>query len=100
MKKDEITRDVVGQCLSDLHSVMAEYGASNLRIFGSVARGDATPTSDIDVIVDVENPPRGRLFARAGLGERFSQILGRRVDVVFGDDKFAQKLDPRQVVTI
>jgi|GEM_PF-3010522 len=100
MTKEEIISDIKKQYMSDINFAMAEYGASNLRLFGSAARGELTPASDIDVIVDIKNPPRGRLFARAGLSERLSQILGRNVDVVFSDDKFMSKLDQRHVVAV
>jgi predicted nucleotidyltransferase len=83
-----------------LERAMYEYNATNLRIFGSAVRGELTDTSDVDVIVDIKDPPRGRLFARAGLSEELSQIFGRPVDVVFSDDAFVKKLDPGIMVKI
>jgi len=41
----------------------ARYGASNVRVFGSVARGEAGPESDVDVLVDLE-PGRSLLDTR------------------------------------
>ena len=38
----------------EILAAAARHGASNLRVYGSVARGDAHPQSDIDVLVDVE----------------------------------------------
>ncbi len=35
--------------------IAAEHGARNLRVFGSVARGDAGPESDLDILVDLED---------------------------------------------
>jgi len=62
--------------------VLRRYGASNPRLFGSVARGDAGPDSDIDLLVDLE-PGRGNPLLRvAGMGEELSLLLGVRVDVV------------------
>jgi predicted nucleotidyltransferase len=56
------------------------HGARNVRIFGSVARGDAGPDSDIDFLVEM---PRGRsLLDLAGLWQDLEELLGRRVDVV------------------
>lgn len=43
----------------------ASYGATNVRVFGSVARGEAGPDSDIDLLVDVERP--WSLMDRIGL---------------------------------
>lgn len=62
--------------------VLARYGATNLRMFGSVARGDAREDSDLDLLVDLA-PGRGNELLRvAGLSEELSDILGLRVDVV------------------
>ncbi|MGB3536262.1 MAG: nucleotidyltransferase family protein [Microcoleaceae cyanobacterium] len=56
------------------------YGAYNLRIFGSVARGDNNLSSDLDLLVDLE---RGRsLFDLGGLTMDLQDLLGCEVDVV------------------
>jgi len=61
---------------------LARYAATNPRIFGSVARGDATPDSDIDLMVDLL-PRRGNELLRvSGIAEELSEVLGTRVDVV------------------
>ena len=58
----------------------ARRGARNVRVFGSVARGDDRPDSDIDLLVDVE---AGRtLLDVIGLEQDLHEILGRRVDVL------------------
>ena len=57
-----------------------KYGARNVRIFGSVARGDAREDSDIDVLVDLE---AGRsILDLGGLLMDLQDLLGCRVDVV------------------
>ena len=61
---------------------MDRYGAVNPRIFGSVARGDAEPDSDIDILVDLDHPRHRTLMRIGGLSEGLRQILGRQVDVV------------------
>jgi len=60
--------------------VCARYGAYNVRVFGSVARGEATEESDIDLIVDFE--PGRSLLDHAGLWLELQELLGVRVDVV------------------
>ncbi|MEO1123359.1 MAG: nucleotidyltransferase family protein [Cyanobacteria bacterium J06639_16] len=56
------------------------YGAHNLRIFGSVARGEDDAASDLDLLVDLE---AGRsLFDLGGLSMDLQTLLGCRVDVV------------------
>ena len=67
-KKMEITR------------LARRYHAENIRIFGSVARGDDTKTSDIDFLVSFL--PDASLFDQAGLIEDLSDLLQRKVDVV------------------
>ncbi|MDR0596443.1 MAG: nucleotidyltransferase domain-containing protein [Clostridiales Family XIII bacterium] len=93
-------KSIIDDHRAELYGVMSEYGATNLRVFGSVARREFGADSDVDFIVDVNNPPHGRLFARAGLNEKFSRILGKRVDIVLGDDDFVSKIDASQVVAI
>jgi hypothetical protein len=60
--------------------IAARHGARRVRLFGSVARGDADPQSDVDVLVDFE---RGRsLFDHAALMLELEALLGCKVDVV------------------
>ena len=58
----------------------ARHGARNVRVFGSVARGDARPDSDVDFLVDLE--PGRTLLDLGGLLMDLQEILGRDVDVV------------------
>ena len=57
-----------------------KYGARNVRIFGSVARGEARPDSDIDFLVELE--PGRSLFDLGGLLYELQFLLGVEVDVV------------------
>ena len=64
----------------EILAVAAEHGASNVRVFGSVARGDDDDASDIDLLIDLE--PGRSLFDLAGLHVDLQEKLGGRVDVV------------------
>lgn len=77
-------REAIAANRAALEAVLDRYGASNPRVFGSVARGDARSGSDIDVIVDLDLDLDGGnpLLRISGIGEEFSRILGVRVDVV------------------
>lgn len=73
--------------LTDLRSRRSEIietararGASRVRVFGSVARGDATASSDVDFLVDLDEG-RG-LFDLGGLLMDLQELLGCEVDVV------------------
>jgi len=65
---------------SAIIAAATRHGASNVRVFGSVARGDARPDSDVDFLVDLE--PGRTLFDLGGLLMELRGILGREVDVV------------------
>ncbi len=64
--------------------VASAYGASNIRVFGSVARGEADEASDVDLLVDIHTEARG--FAYFGvlgdLRRALADLLGRDVDVI------------------
>lgn len=61
----------------------AKRGVQNVRIFGSVARGEARPDSDVDFLVELE--PRRSLMDLSGLLLDLQDLLGRRVDVAEPD---------------
>jgi predicted nucleotidyltransferase len=65
---------------AEIVRVAASHGASNVRVFGSVARATAGPTSDVDLLVDFE--PGRTLVDHVGLWRDLESLLGRTVDVV------------------
>ena len=64
----------------DILRTATKYGAYNVRVFGSVARGEADEKSDIDLLVDME--PGRSLFDLGGLLTDLEDLLGCNVDVV------------------
>lgn len=60
--------------------ICAKHGARNVRVFGSVARGEADEQSDIDLLVDME--PERSLLDLGGLLMDLQALLGLKVDVV------------------
>ncbi|HJQ68735.1 MAG TPA: nucleotidyltransferase family protein [Blastocatellia bacterium] len=76
MNSDELFRDKRETILR----IARRHGASNVRVFGSVSRGEARPDSDVDFLVDLDE---GRsLLDLGGLLMDLQELLGRPVDVV------------------
>lgn len=67
-KRDEILR------------LAEKRGAFNLRVFGSVARGDARPDSDVDIMAEFSE--EASIFDVAGLWGELEELLGYKVDLV------------------
>ena len=64
----------------EILAIAAKHGAYNVRIFGSVARGEADEQSDVDILVELE--PGRSLFDLGGLLMDLENLLGCKVDVV------------------
>ena len=79
---------------SEVLEICARNGASNVWVFGSVARGDQDPDSDLDLAVDIEADRS--LFDLAGLIIDLESLLGCPINVVehcmLKDDPFGQAL--------
>ncbi len=65
---------------ADLRTILAEYGATNIEVFGSVARGDDHENSDIDLLVDLA--PDVGMFDLLRMQSAAEALLGRPVDIV------------------
>ncbi len=63
--------------------ICGKHGARNVRVFGSFARGEAGPDSDVDFLVDVG--PEHTPWFPGGLLMDLQDLLGRRVDIVEPD---------------
>lgn len=73
-------REVLDQQRDELIAAAHRHRASNVRLFGSVARGEDAAASDVDFLVDFE--PDATLLDLADLKDEFEAILGRPVDVL------------------
>jgi uncharacterized protein len=75
MKRDDVLAK-----LSPLHlELKTRYGVRSLFLFGSVARNEATPQSDVDLLVEFDQPIG--LFEFIGLQQKLESILGCKVDL-------------------
>jgi uncharacterized protein len=74
------TREDIHRRRDEIVALAARYGASDVRLVGSVARGDADADSDVDLLVRLE---RGRsLLDLGGLLMDLQRLLGGKVDVI------------------
>ena len=73
-------RELLRQYRSHILALAAEHGANNVRVTGSVARGEETASSDVDFLVEMQ--PGRSLLSRASLLVALEDLLGCKVDVV------------------
>ncbi len=70
--------DAIRQKRDEIVALAGKYGAENIRIFGSFARGDNNPESDADFLVNME----GSLLRRIAFKQDLEDLLDRKVDLV------------------
>ena len=58
-----------------------KYGVTEIGVFGSYVRGEQGPDSDIDILIELERPPRISLLDLVELEYYLSDLLGTKVDV-------------------
>jgi predicted nucleotidyltransferase len=80
MKKDDVI-DILRANRERLEAL----GVAHAYLFGSVARDEATPDSDVDVMIDVAHEPF-TIFKIMHVQDRLENLLDRRVDVVIRAD--------------
>ena len=76
----DTTVDAVKSHREEILQVSRRHGVTRVRVFGSAARGDAGPQSDVDLLVDVG--PHPTPWFPGGLVAELEQLLGRPVQVV------------------
>jgi predicted nucleotidyltransferase len=76
----EKIEDLLQEKREEILQTAAQYGAYNVRVFGSVVRGEARPDSDVDFLVEMD--PHRSLLDLGGLLMDLQDLLGREVDVV------------------
>jgi hypothetical protein len=72
--------ELVKQKRTDILRIAGQHGARNVRLFGSIARGEAGPGSDVDILIDLG--PHHSPFFPAGLKLDLEELLGCKVDVL------------------
>jgi uncharacterized protein len=76
-------RDVLREHRATILALLAERGARDVRVFGSLARGDEDLQSDIDLLVELPDAGSAgaELLTALGLAEELSQLVRAQVDV-------------------
>jgi hypothetical protein len=69
--------EIVARIRAHAHELHERYGVTRIDVFGSFARGEQTPESDVDLIVEVETPTLEAVF---GAEEYLTELLGRKAD--------------------
>lgn len=86
---NEIRRDDVLAILRRFKEVRgASYGIARIGVFGSAARGDPKPDSDIDIVYETDRP---NLFRASHMRQELEEWMGRHVDVI----RLRSRMNPR-----
>ncbi len=84
VSKPPKTLDEIRKMLrQEMSRLQKECSVRTLEVFGSFVRGEASPSSDLDLLVEFENAPT--LFSFVRLEDELSQLLGVKVDLVMKD---------------
>jgi predicted nucleotidyltransferase len=62
------------------------YGVTEIGVFGSYVRGEQRPESDLDILIELEDPPRISLLGLVNLENYLSDLLGVKVQVAIKED--------------
>ena len=80
-----ITRDEALRLLEEHRDELGRFHVTSLGLFGSVARDEAHPGSDVDILVEFDPSARVGIFKFLELQEHLEDVLGRRVDLIMRD---------------
>jgi predicted nucleotidyltransferase len=78
----DMTLEDVRRLIEPEKDALRATGVSALYVFGSVARGEAGPASDVDVLIDIEPGKRFHILDLANVYNRLTTALGMEVDIV------------------
>jgi uncharacterized protein len=74
------TVEILHRRKQEIEAIARKHGAGNVRVFGSAARGEDSPTSDIDFLIDVVGKTTS--WFPSGMALDLQDLLGRPVDVL------------------
>lgn len=82
--KQVVTLDDLRARRDEIVQLAEQHGAYDVRVFGSVARGEATPASDVDILVSFRDG--ASLYELSGLWQDLEELLGCQVDLATDDE--------------
>jgi predicted nucleotidyltransferase len=82
--KQVVTLDDLRVRRHEIVQLAEQHGAYDVRVFGSVARGEATPESDVDILVSFRDG--ASLYELSGLWQDLEELLGCQVDLATDDE--------------
>lgn len=93
-------QEAFGDQRDEILRIARSHGATRVRVFGSLARGTAHQSSDIDFLIDLE--PSRDLFDLASIKVELEDLLGREVDVLTeaGVSRYIRKKVVREAVPL
>jgi hypothetical protein len=77
-----LTRSHLIEKLKDNESLLDQYSVKSISVFGSMAKGEAGPTSDVDLLIEFKPGAKIGLFEFIELKDTLSDLLGLSVDLV------------------
>jgi predicted nucleotidyltransferase len=77
--------NIAEKILKENRTLLKEHNVKALYLFGSVVRGEDTPGSDVDILVEFQPDAHVGLFGLSRLQRRLAEILGRPVDLTTPD---------------
>lgn len=86
--------DIIGDRRNAVLALCARYGAEHVRVFGSVARGEARPESDLDLLVTFREG--SSLYEMSGLWQDLQELLGREISLLSEaglTERFRQRIE-------
>ncbi len=98
--KQAPTLDMVKANQTQIMAFVRQYHGLSVQVFGSVARGDATETSDIDLLVNFDD--EASIYDHSGLRRELTELLGYEVSIVSNhgglQDSFRRRLEREAVL--
>lgn len=74
--------ELTGVDRRDIEAIAERHGIRSVALFGSAARGEAGPDSDLDIVIELEPTSSMGLLEHAAVADELSRLFGRRVDLV------------------